>query len=48
MPLHKSIGTRVFGLALLLLTLTIALVGFLLWQVAHLQEELGGFSELLK
>jgi len=40
MPLNKSIGTRVFGLALLLLTLTIALVGFLLWQVARLQEEL--------
>ena len=40
MPLNKSIGTRVFGLAILLLALTIALVGFLLWQVARLQEEL--------
>jgi len=40
MPINKSIGTRVFGLALLLLTLTIALVGFLLWQVARLQGEL--------
>ena len=40
MPINKSIGTRVFGLALLLLTFTIALVGFLLWQVSRLQEEL--------
>ena len=40
MPLKKSIGARVFGLAILLLSLTIALVGFLLWQVAQLHREL--------
>jgi len=40
MPLKKSIGTRVFGLAVFLLALTIALVGFLLWQVAKLDREL--------
>lgn len=40
MPFRKSIGTRVFGLAIFLLALTIALVGFLLWQVANLQREL--------
>ena len=40
MPINKSIGVRVFGLALLLLALTITLVGFLLWQVAREEGEL--------
>ena len=40
MPINKSIGIRIFGLAIFLLALTIALVGFLLWQVANLNGEL--------
>ena len=40
MVISQSIGTRVFGLALFLLTLTISLVGFLRWHVAHLHEDL--------
>jgi adenylate cyclase len=40
MPLKKSIGTRIFGLAIFLLLLTIALVIFLLAQVARMGNEL--------
>lgn len=40
MPFIKSIGARIFGLAIFLLGLTLALVGFLLWQVSRLQGEL--------
>jgi adenylate cyclase len=40
MPLKKSIGTRIFGLAIFLLLLTIALVIFLLAQVARMGDEL--------
>jgi adenylate cyclase len=40
MPLKKSIGTRIFGLAIFLLLLTIALVFFLLAQVARMGDEL--------
>ncbi|HXC51621.1 MAG TPA: adenylate/guanylate cyclase domain-containing protein [Candidatus Limnocylindrales bacterium] len=40
MTFRNSIGARIFGLAVFLLTLTIALVGFLLWQVDRLEEEL--------
>jgi adenylate cyclase len=35
-----SIATKVFGLAVLLLCLTVALAGFLLWRVDLLQDEL--------
>ena len=40
MPLKKTIGTRIFGLAIFLLMLTIALVIFLLAQVARMGGEL--------
>src|SRR5436190_22329427 len=40
MPFRKSIAVRIFGLALFLLALTIALVCFLLSRVAVLKEEL--------
>jgi adenylate cyclase len=38
--MKKSIGTRIFGLAVFLLALTISLVGFLLWQVSQLEAKL--------
>lgn len=44
MVLSESIGARVFGLAVTLLLLTIALVGFLLWHVSQLQDELHGLT----
>ena len=40
MPFRKSIAARIFGLALFLLVLTIALVCFLLSRVARLKVEL--------
>ncbi|HEY3900910.1 MAG TPA: hypothetical protein VGM54_20025 [Chthoniobacter sp.] len=39
MPLKSTIGTRIFGLAIFLLMLTITLVVFLLAQVARMGEE---------
>ena len=35
-----SIGMKIFGLAVLLLTLTVALAGFLLWHINHLKGEM--------
>lgn len=40
MPFIKSIASRIFGLAVILVCLMIALAGFLLWQVTVLQGEL--------
>ncbi|RFC44727.1 MAG: hypothetical protein DVB28_000891 [Verrucomicrobia bacterium] len=38
--MRNSIGTKIFGLAIFLLCLTLALSGFLLWQVSSLSGEL--------
>ena len=40
MPFIKSIASRIFGLAVTLVCLMIALAGFLLWQVTSLNAEL--------
>ncbi len=40
MPFLQSIASRIFGLAVLLLVLTIALAGFLVWHVTKLGQEL--------
>jgi adenylate cyclase len=38
--MKSSIGSKIFGLAIFLLCLTLSLSGFLLWQVSSLQREL--------
>ena len=38
MPFAQSIAAKIFGLALFLLVLTVALAGFLLWEVARTQD----------
>ena len=40
MALKSTIATKIFGLAVLLLCLTIALSAFLLWQVTRLNVQL--------
>jgi adenylate cyclase len=40
MPYLQSIASRIFGLAVFLLVLTLALAGFLMWQVAQLENEI--------
>ena len=40
MALKSTIGTKIFGLAVLLLCLTITLSAFLLWQVTRLNVQL--------
>ena len=46
MLIRNSIGTRILGLAAVLLALTIALVGFLLQQVEYLQRELTDLTQV--
>lgn len=46
MAFRNSIATRILGLALFLLALTIALVTFLLWQVASMHRELRALTQL--
>jgi adenylate cyclase len=40
MPFRRSIGARIFGLAVFLLVLTITLTGFLLWQMACTERDI--------
>jgi hypothetical protein len=41
MPLKNTIAAKIFGLAVVLLLLTVVLVSLLLWQVVVLNGELG-------
>jgi class 3 adenylate cyclase len=40
MPLKRTIGAKIFGLAVFLLLLTIALAGFLLWEVTRTEKDI--------
>jgi class 3 adenylate cyclase len=40
LPFHRSIGGRIFGLAVFLLALTIILTGFLLWQMERTERDI--------
>ena len=40
LPFYRSIGGRIFGLAVFLLALTIILTGFLLWQMARTERDI--------
>jgi hypothetical protein len=46
MPLRSSIATKIFGLAVLLLCLTVALACFLLWHVTQLNRQLSMIATL--
>lgn len=43
--MKSSIGSKIFGLAIFLLCLTLSLSGFLLWQVSSLQRDLRVMAE---